>query len=576
MASLQSSFTAVAATTNSPFRKPSQLGSRRSHGRFQVSCSSGGGGSGRIDRRNMLLGLGGLYGAGSAIRKAEALPILPPDLSTCDPEGAYTTRNQEVISLDVNCCPPYTDVQSDYKLPRFTKPRVRPAAHRLTPEYVRKYELAIRKMKELDVTDPDDPRGFTQQANIHCAYCNGPYDQVDHPGIDIQVHNSWIFFPFHRWYLYFFERIMGELIGDPDFALPYWNWDNPRGMQMPRPFDREESPLYDVNRDPTHRPPALVALAITTPPITDPVTIIENNLTQMYKEMIGDVESAIDFMGDPYVSGDLPPPRAKGGLSEGGSHGGVHVWTGNPANDFREDMGNFYSAGRDPLFYAHHANVDRMWTIWKTIPSVFPKDINDLVVPNPDDFNNAAFMFYDEKKNLVRVKVADCLDHTKMGYVYEHSETPWTAYRPPRREVPVNIEDLSKRAESGDNLFPLTLNKTHRVLVPKPTKGKADEVLVLENIITDSSKLVRFDVFVNDEDDKPEDLARAEFAGSFTQIPHRVRAAESANDLRLNLRELYENINIADDDFIVVTIVPHINGDDVTIGGIKIIPRVTA
>ncbi|KAG6398112.1 hypothetical protein SASPL_139564 [Salvia splendens] len=563
MASLQSSFTArpTIPTTRIP---PSQLAVTK---RSVVSCSGGG-----VDRRNMLLGLGGLYGATSLVpgQKAEASPILPPDLSTCDPKGAWTTKGSEVVVLDVNCCPPYTDVQTDYKLPRVTKPRVRPAAHRISKEYQAKYELAIKKMRELDVTDPDDPRGFTQQANIHCAYCNGPYDQIGFPGIDLQVHNSWIFFAFHRWYLYFYERIMGELIGDPTFALPYWNWDNPRGMQMPPAFDNEKSPLWDINRDPTHRPPALVTLTITNPPVTDPVQIVANNLTQMYKEMIGDVESAIDFMGDPYSAGNAPPARASGGSSEGGSHAGVHVWTGNPNNSNREDMGNFYSAGRDPLFYSHHANVDRMWTIWKDIPADYSKDIEDA------DFKDAAFMFYDEKKNLVRVKVADCLDHRKMGYKYEHSDTPWMAYRPAQRAVPVDIKKLSKNANRPDKLFPLKLNKTVRVLVPKPSKGAADEVLVLEKIVADSTKLIRFDVFVNDEDDKPQELDRAEYLGGFTQVPHRARAQESASDLRLNLKELYENINIGDDDSIVVTIIPHINGDEVTIGGIKIIPRVAA
>ncbi|KAL1537992.1 catechol oxidase [Salvia divinorum] len=60
----------------------------------------------------------------------------------------------------------------------------------------------------------------------------------------------------------------------------------------------------------------------------------------------------------------------------------------------------------------------------------------------------------------------------------------------------------------------------------------------------------------------------------FTQLLHRVKAKESTGNLRLNLKELYENINIADDDRVVVTIVPTINGGAVTIGVIKIIPRV--
>ncbi|KAF7803500.1 polyphenol oxidase, chloroplastic-like [Senna tora] len=40
---------------------------------------------------------------------------------------------------------------------------------------------------------------FTQQANIHCAYCDGAYHQVGFPEMDLQVHNSWLFLPFHRW-----------------------------------------------------------------------------------------------------------------------------------------------------------------------------------------------------------------------------------------------------------------------------------------------------------------------------------------------------------------------------------------
>ncbi|KAG6414452.1 hypothetical protein SASPL_127174 [Salvia splendens] len=79
--------------------------------------------------------------------------------------------------------------------------------------------------------------------------------------------------------------------------------------------------------------------------------------------------------------------------------------------------------------------------------------------------------------------------------------------KPPQRAAAVNIQDL----------FPLKLRKTTRVLVVKPTVGKADEVPVLENIVTDNRKLIKLDVFVNDEDDKPEEVDRAEYTGGFTQ-----------------------------------------------------------
>ncbi|KAG6395823.1 hypothetical protein SASPL_141952 [Salvia splendens] len=209
-----------------------------------------------------------------------------------------------------------------------------------------------------------------------------------------------------------------------------------------------------------------------------------------------------------------------------------------------------------------------MWTIWKDIPTDYSKDITDT------DFLNSAFMFYDENKNLVRVTVADALDYRKMGYEYEPSNIPWINYRPEQRVVPANLESLSKKAQTVKKLFPLTLNNTVRVIVPKPAKGRADETLVIENIVTDSTKLVKFDVFVNDEDDKPEEVDRAEYAGSFTQLPHRVKSKESSGNLRLNLKELYENINIADHKSVVITIVPSINGSAVTIGSVKIVPRV--
>ena len=196
MASLQSSFTLPSTTPKprtSAFRKPS---------RARVSCNGGDSGGGRVDRRNMLLGLGGLYGASSLVRgrKAEADPILPPNLEFCDREGTTTIDRLtgRVIRIDADCCPPYTDTITDYVLPQFPTIYERQGANIIVPDPVAKYKLAIQRMKQLDKDDPNDPRGFTQQANIHCAYCNGPYDQVGYPTLDIQIHNNWLFFPFHR------------------------------------------------------------------------------------------------------------------------------------------------------------------------------------------------------------------------------------------------------------------------------------------------------------------------------------------------------------------------------------------
>ncbi|KAK6157446.1 hypothetical protein DH2020_011694 [Rehmannia glutinosa] len=577
MASLQSSYTA--AVTNyrrHRHRPPPSLSSKPSHfltqttptHRFHVSCNNNNGGanpkpspeSGRVDRRNMLIGLGGLYGAANLIPDPKALadPIQAPEFKSCS--EARDVQSGDV--LDVNCCPPPSENIVDFKLPPVHRMRVRPAAHKVTKEYLAKFEEAIRRMKALDKDDPTDPRGFMQQANIHCAYCNGAHDQVGFKDLDIQVHNSWLFFPFHRWYLYFYEKILGKLIDDPTFVLPFWNWDNPKGMQMPRIFDNPRSPLFNTNRNQDNRPPAMIDLGFSG--ATEDLQKVVNNLSSMYSEMIRSVNSTIDFMGQPYRAGNSPSPGM--GSSERGSHIAAHVFVGNPKNRYMEDMGNFYSAGRDTLFYSHHANVDRMWSIWKTLKTDVPKDLTD------PDYLNASFLFYDENKQLVRVKVRDCLDHRRLGYEFEPVDTPWLNYRPAKKAARAKIKDISSGAQKADGLFPLTLKKVTRVLVPKTAKGKADEVLVLENIETDTTKFIKFDVFVNDEDDKTEELDKAEYAGTFAQVPHKTKDKKGKSNITLRLTELYEDIDVDDDDTIVVTLIPRSNGDDVTIGGIKIIP----
>ncbi|MED6117064.1 hypothetical protein PIB30_106470, partial [Stylosanthes scabra] len=212
------------------------------------------------NRRDVLIGLGGLYGSSTLTNNiinpfAFAARPLAPDLKTCGPPtlpaGAKPTK----------CCPPTSTKIKDFEFPQKELPlRIRKPAQLVAndSEYVAKYNEAIRLMKSLPA---DDPRNFTQQANVHCAYCQTSYHQVGFPDLGLQVHFSWIFFPFHRWYLYFYERMLGSLIKDPSFALPYWNWDNPDGgMEIPAIYTERNSPLYNELRNTNHQPPTLMDL----------------------------------------------------------------------------------------------------------------------------------------------------------------------------------------------------------------------------------------------------------------------------------------------------------------------------
>ena len=513
----------------------------------------------KIDRRNVLLGLGGLYGVAGlrgADRFAFADPIAPPDISQCGPADLPPGAEP------VNCCPPFSSKIIDYKLPPQGRVRIRPAAHAVDKAYLDKFNRAVELMKALPA---DDPRNFTQQANIHCAYCDGAYEQVGFPNVDIQVHNSWLFFPFHRWYLYFYERILGKLIDDPTFVMPFWNWDAPAGMQLPAIYANPRSALYDPLRSKTHQPPTLIDLDYNG---TEGDKSIQANLTIMYRQMVSNGRSPRLFLGLPYRAGDAPDPGA--GSLENIPHGPVHIWTGDQTQPNFENMGNFYSAARDPIFYAHHANVDRMWSIWKTLGGR-RQDFTDR------DWLDAAFLFYDENAQLVRVKVRDCVDSRKLGYDYQNVDIPWLNTRPTPRRSPlsrvksalnrIGVPVAKAAGEVPKVKFPVKLDKVVKTLVARPKKSKRskkekeeeDEILVIDGIEFDKDVPIKFDVFVNDEDHALSGPDKSEFAGSYVSVPHKHKSNKKLKTcLSLGLTDLLEDLDAEDDENIMVTLVPRL------------------
>ncbi|XP_022927080.1 polyphenol oxidase, chloroplastic-like [Cucurbita moschata] len=515
----------------------------------RILCSAA---DGNIDRRDVLIGIGagGLYGASAF---ALGAPVQTPNISKCGPPDLPPDADP------TNCCPPPSPSIVDFRPPAPGKLRVRPAAHLVDQSYIDKYKRAVELMKGLP---EDDPRSFMQQANVHCAYCNGGYDQVGFP-VEVQVHNSWLFFPFHRYYLYFYEKILGELIGDPTLALPFWNYDAPGGMRMPAMYADHNSSLYDQLRNQNHLPPTLIDLDFdgVDPTIGDDA-LIKSNLRIMYRQMVSNSVTPKLFFGSAYVAGDEPSPG--GGSVENIPHNTVHTWCGDNKKPNLENMGNFYSAARDPIFYSHHSNVDRMWSVWKTLGG----RRQDLQNP---EWLNASFIFYNEKAQAVRVRVRDCLDTKKLGYVYQDVELPWLQTRPMPRGA-------RKAARHPKMKFPVTLKSAISTEVKRAKKSRSkkekeeeEEILVIEGIKLDPNMLVKFDIYINDEDEKENRADITEFAGSFVNVPHKHGHNKKVKTgLRLGITELLEDLGADGDDSIIVTLVPRLGAGLVSIAKIKI------
>ncbi|MED6212996.1 hypothetical protein PIB30_089007, partial [Stylosanthes scabra] len=257
------------------------------------------------------------------------------------------------------------------------------------------------------------------------------------------------------------------------------------------------------------------------------------------------------FFGKPFRAGQKPYSAEVGsGTLELVPHNIVHNWTGDITQPNTENMGAFYSAARDPIFYSHHANVDRMWSIWNSFNR---KDIDD------SDWLDSSFLFYDENKDLVRVKIRDCLDTKKLGYDFLEQPLPWTNAKPkPRR---TKLERVVKPLTVTKNLeFPFKLEKIVSTVVNRPAKSRSkedkeekEETLVIE-VEFDRSRGVKFDVFINEEEDaKFATPLNREFAGSFVNVSHGQTSSSMISDTNFSvgITELLEDLGADDDDSVV-------------------------
>lgn len=226
------------------------------------------------------------------------------------------------------------------------------------------YSAAVSAMQ---ARPAGDARNWTEQARIHFNHC---------------PHGNWYFLPWHRAYLFYFEQICREVSGDPDFALPYWNWNANRSI--PAPF---WNPGLNLNH------PRSVNSASTLPASWVGDTVLNNilgltNFTQ-------------------FASG---PSSTQRGFSFSGSleatpHNNVHGWTGG-------DMATYMSP-LDPIFWLHHCMIDCMWWHWNA----------DMGNPNTNDPNWSGFTFagnfVDGSGNPVDIQVITTVLMPLLSYRYE-------------------------------------------------------------------------------------------------------------------------------------------------------------
>jgi hypothetical protein len=264
------------------------------------------------------------------------------------------------------------------------------------------FEAAVQEMMDRSAADANDPRGWLAVANTHRDFCSIAGDDPD------QIHYCYWFIGWHRAYISVTERKIRAISGDDSFSYPYWNWSTDH--HIPAAFTRSGSSLSNAVRyTPTRGLRNDEIDYFPDDPVRGPFGV-----AALYDA--ANFEAATpDDIGNSF--GGIARPNPFGFYDnnrlEGTPHGPVHVYVGGRRRGHNGDMTDFATAGRDPIFFAHHGNLDRLWEIWRQDPA------HKATEPTSNAFLNHRFVFTWIDGTPIEVPMSDVLDTTKLGYVYD-------------------------------------------------------------------------------------------------------------------------------------------------------------
>ena len=314
----------------------------------------------------------------------------------------------------------------------------------MPPRVLASYKAGITAMLALP---PTDPRNWYRNAMVHLFDC---------------PHGNWWFLDWHRAYLGWLETTLRDLSGDPDFALPYWDWTKTPSVPQA---------MFDGVLDPNNAGfiPTFDEFSTQFQPV---VTNLYGAFSQDQLGVLSDrgIATAGDFMNslqqaffdqpnargltatnpdldsDTKVAVSLPTIRqslrttlfaggggpndpagfasAKAsnhsdgstkGILESQPHDNVHGAMGGGGGAF---MVQFYSPV-DPIFFLHHGNLDRLWDVWTRRQTALGRPTLPQG-PDLDAWSNEEFRFFSNSQSqpVTQTKAGSYASTSVFGYDY--------------------------------------------------------------------------------------------------------------------------------------------------------------
>ena len=226
------------------------------------------------------------------------------------------------------------------------------------------------------------------------------------------AHMGPAFLPWHRYYLRHLELDLQQI--DPGVTLPYWDWTRDQsytgapwtddlmggngrlsgdGQVMTGPFAYSTGNWPIVVKDKPEDPAFLQRFFL------DPSFLPG-------RRGVGRILRRIPYDASPWDFGTDPRGSFRAALEEG-PHNRVHLWVG----------GNMVSGAspNDPVFFLHHAMVDRLWARWQKL---HPTERYKPATGGPRGHNRDDPM-WPWRKEQPAVTPRSVLDHRDLGYSYD-------------------------------------------------------------------------------------------------------------------------------------------------------------
>ncbi|MBI4904006.1 MAG: tyrosinase family protein [Acidobacteria bacterium] len=303
----------------------------------------------------------------------------------------------------------------------------------LLPDEVETLRETFRALMALNAWQLDN-RSYNSWAQIHGDEC---------------PHGWSAFLPWHRIYLYQFEQALQDVT--PGIALPYWRWEAATTEQIAAGYVPLPYQCF-LNEDALARLHGKVSSSLfavlqnlgsaTFTSITKMIDAIRKQGADVTADerslLITELKTVNPLWTDMRFPGEFPagqwaqfhhhyPSKDDidgilqvdswrqfgGGLDVDDSfglldmdpHNTMHIWAGgydlnDPTFQTTGFMLNNLTAAFDPIFWGHHANVDRIWAMWQDKhPGVDPNDPSDILAG-------------------LDATVADSVSYRKLGYEY--------------------------------------------------------------------------------------------------------------------------------------------------------------